>query len=52
MARRNRKSRQAKQPGRNRKPSAEELQQERSFFIWAGVITLAIVALLYFVFLA
>ncbi len=31
------------------KPTTEEVQQERSFFIWTGVITLLVVVLLYFV---
>ncbi len=53
MARRNRKSRQAKgTSGRNAKPTPEELQQEKSFFLWAAVITLVVVVLLYFLFLS
>ncbi|MFK8054588.1 MAG: hypothetical protein AB8F78_00590 [Saprospiraceae bacterium] len=50
MARRNRKSRNSNQSNtaKNEKPTEEELQQERSFFIWTGVITLLIVVGLYF----
>ena len=47
MARRNRKSRQANTP-KNVKPTEEELKQEKSFFVWVGVITLVVVVLLYF----
>ncbi len=51
MARRNRKSRNAQQSnnsGKDVKPTEEELQQERSFFIWTGIITLLVVVGIYF----
>lgn len=52
MARRNRKSRQQRSSAANKntKLTAEDAQQEKSFFLWTGVITAVIVALLYFVF--
>lgn len=52
MARRNRKSRNANKGAsqKNEKITAEELQQEKSFFMWAGIITLVIVVGLYFAF--
>jgi len=52
MARRNRKSRNANKAAnpKNEKITAEELQQEKSFFMWAGIITLVIVVGLYFAF--
>lgn len=47
MARRNRKSRQNQTP-KNVKPTAEELKQEKSFFVWTAIITVVVVVLLYF----
>lgn len=46
MARRNRKSRKAnadKRAARDVKPTAEEMKQERTFFIVTGIVTLLIV---------
>ena len=50
MARRNRRSRNANQSNANKNvaPTEEELQQERSFFIWVAIITVLIVVGLYF----
>jgi len=50
MARRNRRSRNANQTNSSKEvaPTEEELQQERSFFIWVGIITVLIVIGLYF----
>ena len=51
MARRNRKSRKAKADEKARrdvKPTAEEMKQERTFFIVTGVVTLLIVIGLFF----
>jgi len=47
MARRNRKSRNSRTP-KDVKPTNEELKQEKSFFVWTGIITLVVVVLLYF----
>lgn len=46
MARRNRKSRKAKADRRTQrevKPTAEEMKQEKTFFIVTGIVTLLIV---------
>ena len=48
MARRNRKSRQARVE-KTVKRTAEDARQEKSFFLWTGAITLLIVVALYFV---
>ena len=52
MARRNRKSRKAAataNANREVKLTEEDKAQERSFFIWVGVITLVIVGALFWV---
>lgn len=50
MARRNRKSRKAKagrRAQRDVKPTAEEMKQEKTFFIIVGVVTLLVVVALF-----